>query len=99
MSSSIRSVIEKNRFKGSDEIIRKAFKIYSEEDLENSMRDFDFEYNDHKIFEDKIYSVISRLSIKSTLKGTYYMYCGRMFCIDSRACNRLYIHGKPKADR
>ena len=52
MSSSIRSVIEKNRFKGSDEIIRKAFKIYSEKDLENSMRDFDFEYNDDKIFED-----------------------------------------------
>ena len=50
MSSSIRSVIEKNRFKGSDEIIRKAFKIYSEKDLENSMRDFDFEYNDDKIF-------------------------------------------------
>ena len=33
----------KNGFKGSDEIIRKAFKIYSEKDLENSMRDFDFE--------------------------------------------------------
>ena len=53
----------KNGFKGSDEIIRKAFKIYSEKDLENSMRDFDFEYNDDKIFEDKIYSVISRLTI------------------------------------
>lgn len=55
----------KNGFKGSDEIIRKAFKIYSEKDLENSMRDFDFEYNDDKIFEDKIYSVISRLTIKN----------------------------------
>ena len=55
----------KNGFKGSDEIIRKAFKIYSEKDLENSMRDFDFEYNDDKIFEDKIYSVISRLTIRN----------------------------------
>lgn len=88
----------KNGFKGSDEIIRKAFKIYSEKDLENSMRDFDFEYNDDKIFEDKIYSVISRLKIKNP-RSKAHIICIAFVCfhIDSRACNRLYIHGKPKS--
>ena len=79
MSSSIRSVIEKNRFKGSDEIIRKAFKIYSEKDLEYSMRDFDFEYNDDKIFEDKIYSVISRLPIKNP-RSKAHIICIAVVC-------------------
>ena len=69
----------KNGFKGSDEIIRKAFKIYSEKDLENSMRDFDFEYNDDKIFEDKIYSVISRLTIKNP-RSKAHIICVAFVC-------------------
>lgn len=69
----------KNGFKGSDEIIRKAFKIYSEKDLENSMRDFDFEYNDDKIFEDKIYSVISRLTIKNP-RSKAHIICIAFVC-------------------
>ena len=69
----------KNGFKGSDEIIRKAFKIYSEKDLENSMRDFDFEYNDDKIFEDKIYSVISRLKIKNP-RSKAHIICIAFVC-------------------
>ena len=69
----------KNGFKGSDEIIRKAFKIYSEKDLENSMRDFDFEYNDDKIFEDKIYSVISRLPIKNP-RSKAHIICIAVVC-------------------
>lgn len=81
MSSSIRSVIEKNRFKGSDEIIRKAFKIYSEKDLENSMRDFDFEYNDDKIFEDKIYSVISQTADKKIHAQRHILYVLRSYVL------------------
>ena len=56
--------INKKKFDGGDELIRKAFKIYSDKDLESSMEDFGFEYRDDKVFEDKIYKVIKKLPIK-----------------------------------
>lgn len=72
--------LEKKKFKGSDEMIRKAFKIYSDRDLENSMRDFDFEYNDDKIFEDKIYSVINKLPIKNP-RSKAHIICIVIICL------------------
>ncbi len=99
MSSSIRNVIEKNRFKGSDEMIRKAFKIYSEKDLENSMRDFDFEYNDDKIFEDKIYSVISRLPIKNP-RSKAHIVCIAVVCfvlIAGLVISYMYMESRKQA--
>ena len=77
---SVKNSPEKKKFKSSDEMIRKAFRIYSERDLENSMRDFDFEYNDDKIFEDKIYSVINKLPIKNP-RSKAHIICISVMCV------------------
>lgn len=77
---SVKNSPEKKKFKSSDEMIRKAFRIYSERDLENSMRDFDFEYNDDKIFEDKIYSIINKLPIKNP-RSKAHIICISVVCV------------------
>ena len=95
----MRNGFEKKRFKGSDEMIRKAFKIYSEKDLENSMGDFDFEYNDDKIFEDKIYSVISRLPIKNP-RSKAHIICIAVVCfvlLAGLAIGYIYMGSRKQA--
>lgn len=90
--------INKKKFDGGDELIRKAFKIYSDKDLESSMEDFGFEYRDDKVFEDKIYKVIKKTSDKkSTFKSAYYMYCCYMYGSGFWMYYRIQIYEKQKA--
>lgn len=72
--------INKKKFDGGDELIRKAFKIYSDKDLESSMEDFDFEYSDDKVFEDKIYKVIKKLPIKNP-RSKAHIICIAVICM------------------
>lgn len=72
--------INKKKFDGGDELIRKAFKIYSDKDLESSMEDFGFEYRDDKVFEDKIYKVIKKLPIKNP-RSKAHIICIAVICM------------------
>ena len=72
--------INKKKFDGGDELIRKAFKIYSDKDLESSMEDFGFEYSDDKVFEDKIYKVIKKLPIKNP-RSKAHIICIAVICM------------------
>lgn len=72
--------VNKKNFKDSEDIIRKAFKIYSEKDLEKSEQNFDFEYDDEKLFEDKVYSVIKKLPINNP-RIKAHIICVTLICL------------------